>query len=687
MVDVLRLDDLGSSTIDGLPHYDILTEHTLPESIFLLNDVQTNESLTPHIAQTQVRNRSQIATEDDSLEQKSIMYDFDNMSSENLERDITPDEFNGLLVELQDKYLHPFQNMNEVELKDYVYELWELDILEPGMVQMRDINMGYKRNLCQVLKILMLFSRYNMVGKDSAETIYNQQIFNRVLKAIFYMNEKLTAEYYIQKSTDEYIMDEEDDINLFRFTPQDYSKNNAFQNLVIYLLNRAFVKGYRLYRESCFKQIYHNNYPTHAWTYVCPVQAFVYDSINRETNGEMWRNLTQSKDNPERAAKYLISARDREFPMLEPDRHLFAFTDGIYDAKNVMFHPYEKDPLPSDRVAIKFFDMPFNVEALFMYEDWYDIPTPDFQTILDFQKLDEEVCRVLYMMMGRCLYEVGEMDTWEVIMFIKGVAGSGKSTIGKILKYFYPSSDVAILSSNIEKKFGLQSIYDKLMFLCLEVKANWGLDQADFQSMISGEEISIAVKHKNARSVIWKVPGMLMGNEVARGWRDAANSLTRRIVILDFKYQVKNTDTTLAWKLKQAVPSLLHKCNMAYRTAVKEIGSQNIWNCLPEYFKITQQKLAADINPLVDFLNSPSDFELDPEGYVPFTDFRTALFAYMDKSGDRNKPKFNEDYYRTTFENYGLSVQSDTRLYGGVMKKDRWINGIRLKDPDGYVVS
>ena len=62
------------------------------------------------------------------------------------------------------------------------------------------------------------------------------------------------------------------------------------------------------------------------------------------------------------------------------------------------------------------------------------------------------------------------------------------------------------LSNNIEKKFGLSAIKDSFMFIAPEVKGDLALEQAEFQSIVSGEDVSIAVKNKTAVSIEWKVP-------------------------------------------------------------------------------------------------------------------------------------------------------------------------------------
>jgi len=683
--------DILHAPIHTLPFINIMGPNILPDDIFELGlegIVHTNE--IPKIMDSEIRDRSKTNDVDESEDfgKKTIIYDIDSIEEVNRNRDIAPDEFESLLKDLEDVFISPFKEKNEKELRNYIYKLWDLEELRrEGILELRDIYKGYEKNLSQILKIYMLFLRHNMVGKEGTETIWNQNVFNRALKSIYYMNNILISEYHIKKNVeDENFMNQEDKLNIFRFTPQDISKNKPYQNLLIFLLNRAYQKGYRLYKENCYKQIYHNGYPTHAWKHVMPVLAFVYESISRETNYEMWQNLTDAKDNAKRAVDYLVSSRDKELPNLEPDRHLFAWTDGIYDAKKLEFYRYDTNPIPSERVAIKFFEQPFEAETLFNQEDWYDIPTPDLDQVLNTQGLAPEVCRIIYAMMGRCIYEVNDMDSWEVILFIKGVAGSGKSTIGRILKDFYPASDVFILSSNIEKKFGLGAIYDKLLYLCFEVKANWALDQGDFQCMISGEEVPVPIKHKVAVSTLWTVPGMLMGNEVARSWLDAAGSMTRRILVAEFNKRVKITDTTLGKRIKERLAATMHKCNMAYHTLVRECGTSSIWDKIPEYFMGTRKKLAAVINPLEDFLTNCDVIKVDidnPNCCIPLENFQVMYLNFTVRN-NYGRIRFNPDHFGQVFENYGLVIRTEVeKEWKGETKHNcKWLYGCGMREND-----
>ena len=46
-----------------------------------------------------------------------------------------------------------------------------------------------------------------------------------------------------------------------------------------------------------------------------------------------------------------------------------------------------------------------------------------------------------------------------------------------------------MLSNNIERGFGLSGLVDKFMFIGPEIKADLKLEQAEFQSIITGEDV------------------------------------------------------------------------------------------------------------------------------------------------------------------------------------------------------
>ena len=143
------------------------------------------------------------------------------------------------------------------------------------------------------------------------------------------------------------------------------------------------------------------------------------------------------------------------------------------------------------------------------------IATSAFQRILDEQKLagddkaqNRAISMWIYILIGRLLYEVNEKDRWQVLLFIKGVALGGKSSILKAVRNFYNTVDVAMSSATQEDKFGLSAYHNKYMFICHEVRRRSNVGQGDLQSIISRR------RHAHQREVQDRV---LQGVEGAGG--------------------------------------------------------------------------------------------------------------------------------------------------------------------------
>jgi hypothetical protein len=245
-----------------------------------------------------------------------------------------------------------------------------------------------------------------------------------------------------------------------------------------------------------------------------------------------------------------------------------------------------------------------------------------------------------------------------VIPFLKGQAASGKSTVLRLCRSFYERHDVGVLSNNIERKFGLSAFYDKYLFVAPEVKNDLQLEQAEFQSIVSGEDVQINIKYQKAASVEWQVPGILAGNEVP-GWRDNAGSILRRIVIFDFAYSVVNADMELGKKLQQELPCVLRKCNKAYLEAVNDVGDRGVWQCLPEYFRGTQRELEMATNPLQNFLASDR-VQLGPSLCAPFDVFKDEFTEYARQNNLGKLPRFTRDYFKPAFGRHNISMHGAT---------------------------
>jgi len=93
-----------------------------------------------------------------------------------------------------------------------------------------------------------------------------------------------------------------------------------------------------------------------------------------------------------------------------------------------------------------------------------------------------------------------------VLPFLKGAASSGKSTIlTRVCRGLYEPADVGTLSNNIERKFGLSALAEKLIFIGPEIKSDIALEQAEFQSIVSGETVQVRLAGYMSPSFVFAV--------------------------------------------------------------------------------------------------------------------------------------------------------------------------------------
>lgn len=453
---------------------------------------------------------------------------------------------------------------------------------------------------------------------------------------------------------------------------KDDESITSYQKVLLFLLSKAYAEGYRRYRDQCCTQIRN----TRAWRTVKEIKDFVYDATQKEDEPEMWKNLTSRGALVGDVVRHLSNCKDFQFPEIKKDRHTWSFQNGLLCGKDwdpvleryrIKFYDYKSPEfrdLDPTLVSSKYFDLPF--DAYDNYDDWYDIPTPMMKVVLDYQRFEEDVARWTYVFMGRLCFEVNDLDGWQVIPFLKGIAGSGKSTIiTKVCRKFYEAEDVATLSNNIEKKFGLSSIYNGLMFISPEIKGDLQLEQAEFQSMVSGEDVSIARKNEKALSMQWKTPGILGGNEVPN-WRDNSGSILRRLCTWNFSRKISPeiADPQLEPKLEKELPAILCKCLRAYLEYSQKYADKDIWSVLPKYFRTVQNQVATVTNSLTHFL-SCEKFKYGADLFVPQRIFIAMLNAHC-RDNNLSICKFNEDSYAGPFSAKDLEVRVESHIYNGV---------------------
>ena len=374
---------------------------------------------------------------------------------------------------------------------------------------------------------------------------------------------------------------------------------------------------------------------TKAWQAVKTIKEYVHEIISKD--GDFFQWCQSNIASYDTVTEYLKSCVDQDFPDVKPNFNLRSFNNCILDTtfRNVKYYAFfdPENELPKNITACKYFPTEFPLEY-FTSNHWYHIPTPAFEKILDDQKFSPSTKQIVYMMFGKILYPLNKHDKHHTILFGIGKGGTGKSTVGNVAASFYPTEEVAILSSNIEEMFGLDAIYQKRLFICQEVTQKWKLPIADTLSIFSGDNVNIASKHMTAKSVKWYVPGMIFGNEFAN-WIDMAGQFARRVLTLEFNHTVI-PDENMPNRLQEELPAMIFKSQRAYEVFQNTAADEALWARVPKYFLDVREKYMRDLNPVKDFIYNSDEFLIlkDSETLsLPWSSFYQRFRAYARSKG------------------------------------------------------
>lgn len=588
------------------------------------------------------------------------------------------------LNELVQKIIPP-ERMDHAQIISFAHELY--DLTGNDIDNFEKIDIGMDRISLEVWSLVLRFNGAGLLSDECDAKLSEKYkyVFGRLVGINHYLGRNLKTglmsknlldpDYDYSQDVDPTCMER---INVF-----DLSKVTNYQNLLFGIKLSITEKNLRKADDMCMQlKKTDTGFNTRYWTATETIKTFCNRITDINSNYVLWCCATHPPNNLSTAVGRLTDSNEG-FKDVVKDRHLFSFKNGIYETNWAdpetevivgKWHPYveavkgvEVGSIDEDRVACRYFDT--NFEDYTHIDDWYDIPTPHFQGILSYQDFPEDVCRWMYILaIGRFLYEVGELDDWQVLAFLLGKAKSGKSTIvGGVCKEIFDPQDVGTLSNNGEKKFALSALYNKFAFVAPEVKENCSLEQTEFQSMISGEVVSVAEKFKTAKSVKWTPSSVWAGNQVP-GYSDNSGSISRRLIVFEFINTVLHANTQLGKLLRSEIPLLIQKGNMAYLSAIRDYGSKDLWDgVIPEYFSRTCANVQEQSNSLVAFLNS-THVCLDDKNAITQHDTFIDAFNNFSRLNNMPKAKWVKPFYDTVFEKRKIIevVKDGGRHYIGI---------------------
>ena len=609
------------------------------------------------------------------------------------------------------------KNADSAEIEEYFHSLsrkWTISKNDIVDVACRNLNIRDIESIDMgVLQIELekalyeatsVFTKFRTSVEDFEE---HKSEWDRIYEVIYYSQRLLRDIYLLNKTTDtsnNSLSNEDPDI-LFKYSRYtDDSKKTPYQCLLLYLLDLFSEEGFTKAGGNLYKPIYKYGNNTHAWEKVCSIKEFIYQKTDHKINFEQWKNATASGgSNVSNAEKYFGEFIGPELPSLVKDRHLFSFKNGNYITKyNIsppgetpvykdVFVPYgtPHEYINNFSISSKYHDQTFvEFDNLDTDENWFDTimsKCPTFKNLLDYQEFTVEIQQWLCTFMGRMCFELGDLDNWQVLFYLLGQAGAGKSTIlMKILHKFFDDEDVGVIANNIDPKYGIKPHANKKVVLAPEISENFKMEQTDWQLIVEGGRNTYSEKYKNDETIDWKLPMAMGGNKIMR-YKNNSESVSRRTAIFNFWKKVINTDTEIDKKLQKELPCIMKLCVTSYYKAIEKYGKKGIWNILPKYFHENKEEMEQATNTLQNFLRSGKVI-FGSKLYVPMKVFQQ---AFNDHCRDNNLPReqFTKDFYGAIFTNNGIKItQQGTREYpqnsGILLKRTTFFNGIDIPTDD-----
>jgi hypothetical protein len=475
----------------------------------------------------------------------------------------------------------------------------------------------------------------------------------------------------------------------------DYTSAQVY---IRFALDRCATIGLRKQGTSLYAPIFSlDGKFMHAFFHYAEMMKFIHNIIfPYEHHQQLYCHLTANKGIPQQVVNYLQHCQESALPEMSKDRTRFAFNNGVYDAALDQFFPLGSVPPATwgSKTCCNHIELDFEAdvydEEMSLSSDPMDILTPNFQRMFDTQRFSREVCRWLYGLLGRCLFDLGTKDKWEVFLLFKGTAGTGKSSIMQMFYELYAVTDCGVLSTSCSKTFPIQHLADKFVWKVPDVNNQFQLEATMFNTMVSGEKMEVQRKGLPSLEMVWKSPGMGAGN-CFFPFKDAGGSAARRVIPAMYDHCVPKTDPNLQGKCKAELARFLCKITRIYDQLSRRYSGRGIWDSgvLPDEFHDWKQIMVNSTHTISIFLADRKEnnmLEFDMEHSISWFKLRTQYMTFAAERRMREYQPFETDTCAAVFQTFGLTIVNvpknsvDASQFDGFSAGSKYVKGVRVKE-------
>jgi hypothetical protein len=511
---------------------------------------------------------------------------------------------------------------------------------------------------------------------------------------------------------------------------RNYRSDRATQNInlraITFFLEQASLRRLRKMKPQgprdetwLYEPLVINGYTTVSFRRVCTLEAWVNEMVRADIYPDLFNALCSKATTLPNARRYLETTEDSRLPFYEVSDYIHGFENCYVDTFACKAYFYADNPRETRGLVARqhhadvvleksWFSMrerrracvedleartwtfrkrhldgttrtlvcPFPADYRAAGRNNIDPPPlhldmPAMQQMLDFQEFTAEMQSMFYCMLGRTLLPVNTRDKFDCIVLMSGETQSGKSTaLDAITESLHPNRErVAVLSSNKEDKFGLQTAYNKDIMICdeMERKPSWNL--GEIKSMATGSWMSIAVKNGDAVYTRWRAPILISSNYKVPEWGGGGNdvyALVRRFAPFPFPRTVTRPDRNLPVQLNGVERGRIFvSCLLNYDWTLRYVGKSAFNKVAPPPLLKALKEMLCELHPLVHFLETSVGLRFAPEGasdverrafYMPFENLKVQYEEWLKTNHIKSDNKWLPEFYKAPLLSKGCSV-------------------------------
>jgi hypothetical protein len=422
-------------------------------------------------------------------------------------------------------------------------------------------------------------------------------------------------------------------------------------------------------------------YPTSSYKAYKSIDRFIDEQCPKEDQMLYWQiKVTHGR----LASRYLRECADPDLPDYQPMWGVIAYADAVYEQISDTWWDHSDPRKPTHLVAQRY--IPLLIDRTHISDDPFILKSP-LMKILDDQNYTKEEKFMFSAMIGRCFFPLRRYDDFELILFMQGLAMTGKSTFINFIREFFDPKDVGKISNIQEQIFGLESIYDKMFAECSDVTRNFRMDNGDFLSICSGEYVAVKRKNKIQLSTKWNTPVVFAGNEFPSSWQDRKKNLLRRVFIADFPNSI-SPDLNFPKRIGETLSTSHRFFIVCYLKLVQQVKSSglDIWTIIerscPRFIENRAELLKQNSAMLAYLLTTP-DIEVAPECYTREADFVEAFKNWCQTRGVRSD-EARPERMKDILESQTFKIERGSRPWPldsdkPKMREDNYIVGFRYR--------